>query len=269
MKRILVLPAGRMANQMIQRIAANTIATQLKNAVVLHPSYAPWDLKETQSYKVKSFLSRVEAKLRPKKVVILSGNVFKNIDIEHKIIILGGNGLRLEYLTPSRPFARKYFPKEFTCNCCRPIPEELVLSRFNITHIRLSDIWNSNLKTSRSYFVLPISYYEKVYKISKKPFLLISESPTEEQQAYLQEIKLVAPGSIRLEDGCLIRDFQLLRNAENLTIATSTFSWLAAWLSESNKELFIPKAGLFDSKSRPDIDLISSGLESAIVLNVN
>lgn len=258
-----------MANQMIQIIAARTISADLHNAIVNHPPLVSWNKEGYLSYKVNSFLVRVKAKIFPNQVVTLSGNDFPKIQPHHKIIILGGNALRLEFLSPSRNFARDYFPKDYKCQCCDLTAEKLEFSQFNTTHIRLGDIWNANSKTSKSYQILPISFYEKVFEISRKPFLLISEEPTQEQYEYLEKIISIAPGSMRMKSGCLIRDFQLLRNSTELTLATSTYSWLAAWLSESAESVFIPKVGLFDPSIRPDIDLISSDLDIATIIEVN
>jgi hypothetical protein len=256
-----------MANQMIQRIAAQTYLARVTGARIIHPQYKDWKISQSRNYQLQSLLFRVEAKLRPKSTLFLNGNKFSPSNLGHNLIILGGNALRLEYLSPSRDFAREYFPISNKCACCQPLPSDMNFSMFNVTHVRLGDIWDGSY-ANKGYVILPISFYEDVYAISQKPFLIVSESPTNEQETYIQKIISLAPGSFRLSDGCLVRDFQLLRTAETITIATSTFSWLAAWLSEYKKELFIPKIGLFDVKHRPDIDLISD-LNFFTVLDVD
>jgi hypothetical protein len=46
-------------------------------------------------------------------------------------------------------------------------------------------------------------------------------------------------------------DFETLRRSVNIVLAISTFSWLAAWLSEA-KRIFMPVAGVFNPIQHPD-----------------
>src|SRR5690606_25555023 len=51
-------------------------------------------------------------------------------------------------------------------------------------------------------------------------------------------------------------DFNLLRTSTHVAIAVSTFSWLAAWLSESARRVHVPVLGLLHPHARPDVDLL-------------
>ena len=53
-----------------------------------------------------------------------------------------------------------------------------------------------------------------------------------------------------------IEDFQTVRNAQNIVVSVSTFSWLAAWMSKTARQIHLPVYGLFNPKQRPDIDLV-------------
>ncbi len=254
---------------MIQRIAANTISLDQGGATVYHPAYVEWQINESSLYDFRVFESRFLAKLQPKRRVILSGNEIPQIANGQDIIFLGGNLLQIELLEPSKHFAQKTFRSDFTCACCMKDPILERIFEYNVVHIRLGDIWDSNHKTAKSYVKLPMEYYEKVAEVSKKPFLVVSEKATPEQEEYISKVISILPHSTRISYGCPIRDFQLFRSATTLTLATSTFSWLAGWLSDSCEELFIPNVGLFDNQIRPDIDLISLLKEKCYLIKLN
>ncbi|MDX2297693.1 MULTISPECIES: hypothetical protein, partial [Streptomyces] len=50
-------------------------------------------------------------------------------------------------------------------------------------------------------------------------------------------------------------DFARLRASRHLVPAISTFSWLAAWLSEA-QTVFLPVLGLFNPRQAPEVDLL-------------
>jgi hypothetical protein len=50
-------------------------------------------------------------------------------------------------------------------------------------------------------------------------------------------------------------DFGVLRASRHLCVAISTFSWLAAWLSEA-RTIHLPVAGALHPRQRPDMDLL-------------
>jgi hypothetical protein len=43
-----------------------------------------------------------------------------------------------------------------------------------------------------------------------------------------------------------VRDFETIRHARHVALSVSTFSWLAAWLSETVATIHMPICGLFD-----------------------
>lgn len=50
-------------------------------------------------------------------------------------------------------------------------------------------------------------------------------------------------------------DFELIRSAAHVVISVSTFSWLAAWLSDA-LTVHVPVLGMLNPVQRPDIDLL-------------
>lgn len=252
---VLVIPAGRMANRMIQRIAAETFKNQLKMKRVYSQSFPEWEKRSSLGYGVFRQKLQMQAKFLPNSIEIASGNAFKHQSNRRISLLLVGNMLNLDILTKSEMFARSYFPANKRCSCCGQ-RKNINLQNFNVVHVRLGDIWNGDPKTSVSYFPLELDFYQSIAELCPKPFAILAEVGTAEQNNYVNRIKRIQPGSIVIKPGCALSDFQLLRNAVTLTLSTSTYSWLASWLSEKNKELFIPNAGLFNPEIRPDINLI-------------
>jgi hypothetical protein len=254
MREIVIVPAGRLANRMIQRIAAETISKSNKEASVCHPGFPEWQISKTTSFETKRRTVLIKNKFGL--VENISGNPDRYVSQRKKDLILTGNFLNTNILSPSIEFARSYFSNQVNCNCC-PAVSNNIQKNFNIVHLRLGDIWNAGSKTSISYFPLSLEYYKQIFEASGRPFAIIMKCDSEDQYKYAEEISKIANGSIILPEGCVIRDFQTMRYASTLSLATSTFSWLASWLSESINEVFIPNAGLFSNSARPDINLIN------------
>ena len=52
-----------------------------------------------------------------------------------------------------------------------------------------------------------------------------------------------------------IRDFEIIRRSRNVVVSVSTFSWLAAWLSDADR-IFLPMTGFYNPAQFPEIDLL-------------
>lgn len=50
-------------------------------------------------------------------------------------------------------------------------------------------------------------------------------------------------------------DFETLRRASEIVVAASTFSWLAAWMSDATR-IHLPVTGFLNPQQRPDIDML-------------
>lgn len=53
-------------------------------------------------------------------------------------------------------------------------------------------------------------------------------------------------------------DFAALRNSKNIVVSVSTFSWLAAWLSNADR-IFMPLTGFYNPAQYSRAHLIPSG----------
>ncbi|GAC1337317.1 MAG: hypothetical protein NVSMB18_02050 [Acetobacteraceae bacterium] len=102
------------------------------------------------------------------------------------------------------------------------------------------------------YTLLPARFYaELVARTGLSPVF----TGQIEDNAYCAELRHLFPGAeFRPSEGAYA-DFQVFRSSQNLVPAVSTFSWLAAWLSEASR-IVLPVNGLFHPVQCPEIDLL-------------
>lgn len=98
------------------------------------------------------------------------------------------------------------------------------------------------------YLLLPPAYYQS---LADRTGLKLVFHGQLGDDPYTQSLRDAFPGA----DFCASRgpghDFETLRRSANIVLAISTFSWLAAWLSEAQR-VFMPIAGMFNPVQHPD-----------------
>jgi hypothetical protein len=108
-----------------------------------------------------------------------------------------------------------------------------------VCNIRGGDILDGH---HGDYVLLPIEYYKMLVEttgLNPVFFGQISENP------YIDELRRAFPMAPFVPGTSPIIDFEILRRSCNIAICVSTFSWLAAWLSQA-KRIFMPLTGLFN-----------------------
>jgi Glycosyl transferase family 11 len=76
-----------------------------------------------------------------------------------------------------------------------------------------------------------------------------------EDNGYVRELRSRFPFGVFLESRGAIEDFETIRQSKNIIISISTFSWLAAYLSDATC-VVMPIMGFLNPQQRPDIDLL-------------
>lgn len=92
------------------------------------------------------------------------------------------------------------------------------------------------------YLVLPFEYYKMLaFKTGLKPvfFGQLASNP------YIEKLKEEFPDASFVNGRGAHYDFEVLRRSCNIAISVSTFSWLAAWLSDA-KNIYVPLAGMMN-----------------------
>lgn len=239
-RRVLVIRhRGNLANKMFQYMGALTIASQIKNCKVLNVSMPEWGINIPDDTQNEQFFDDIDLwtwdPFRPHvHQLITTANQSESIRI-----IMADHLQRMEFLR-ERSFYNDVFPKtppyyEFT-------DMDLVIN------IRTGDI----LSGVAHYPLLPIAFYEEIVAATGLTPVFVGQLDDSE---YVRQLKTRFSKALFLQSRGARNDFDLLRTAKNIVVAVSTFSWLAAWLSEA-ENIFLPLSGFFNPAHHREIDLL-------------
>ncbi|MBB5693436.1 O-fucosyltransferase family protein [Muricoccus pecuniae] len=118
-----------------------------------------------------------------------------------------------------------------------------------VINLRLAEILGPRHKDYRP---LPIAYYDRLIAgTGLRPVFIgqLGDDP------YSTALRARYPRAEFERSRGAMADFAVLRSAHHLVLPVSTFSWLAAWLSEAST-IHLPLIGFFHPKRRPEVDLV-------------
>ncbi len=98
------------------------------------------------------------------------------------------------------------------------------------------------------YFPLPPAYYRALAERTGLELVFHGQFGTD---IYAQSLRDAFPNARFYPARHPCHDFETLRRSVNIVLPISTFSWLAAWLSEARR-VFVPVAGMFNPIQHPD-----------------
>lgn len=160
---------------------------------------------------------------------LLSSNAVQTIQID-------GWGMRLEYYKNPSAF-RNLFQ---TNHRVRFTPTERQL----LINVRSEDIITGH---HPKYFPMAFAYYEKLIdETGLEPVFMGQLEP----YPYVLALRERFPKAVFLPLSGPLDDFQTIRQAKHVVLSVSSFSWLAAWLSETAENIHLPVCGLFDPGNR-------------------
>jgi len=260
-KFIVVQSRGRFANQVIQAMAAQQIKEDLELSKLYLPKIPSWGIAKSSNYEFREYQLRIEIKTRLSKTIRVggAGGEWRQSlqQSEFHRVHLVGSGQYFRNFDRQRRFAQELLQRKLFDNCCvRDTQLIRKLKDFHLVHIRQGDIFKNATLSRPDYYPLPVSFYEDLALKSPKPLAFIGE--VDANPDYVSMLRARCKSSFIVPPGCIHRDFNLLREAEIMSTAISTFSWLAGWLSDNAFEINLPIAGFLNQKIRPDIDLTSS-----------
>jgi hypothetical protein len=141
---------------------------------------------------------------------------------------------------PPRAEARRLFGPAIGVEAATGFgPDELVCS------IRGGEILHA---LHPDYLPLPPAYYQSL--AARTGLKLVFHGQLGDDP-YSQSLRAAFPGAKFWASRGPGHDFETLRRSVNIALAISTFSWLAAWLSEAER-VFLPVAGMFNPIQHPD-----------------
>ena len=151
-------------------------------------------------------------------------------------------GMRMEHYAARRYYQTLFVSPNFTDY---PSCSENAL----LINVRGAEILGN---VHSDYGPLPLAFYQQIIESTGLHPVFMGQLGAD---TYSQQIRQWFPQAEILPSQGPLGDFQMLRAARHIVAGCSTFSWLAAWLSEAT-EIHLPVIGIFNPEQRPDIDLL-------------
>ena len=125
-------------------------------------------------------------------------------------------------------------------------PDELLIN------IRMGDVADGH---HRDYVSLPVEFYAEVVRTTGLLPVFLGQI---EDNPYCRSLQRLFPEARFVPSEGARRDFARIRRSKNILLSISTFSWVAAWLSEAER-IIMPVAGVFHPLQHPSSNLIPLG----------
>lgn len=227
---------GNLANRMIQYMVALAVQAQAPDCVLAGIELDEWGIRTRPDDGTWADLALVDEQhidIAGVAEVLNSGSIYK---IAHR-----GYGQRMENLLPPAAYAGVFTSDE---------PDILAYDdQHLVMNVRSGDVVSGRF---RDYVLTPLAFYrELIEKTGLIPVFVGQLEPN----AYTDALREAFPRATFHESQGPVRDFETLRRSKNLVVSVSTFSWLAAFLSDA-EQIFLPVNGLFNPQQFPDVDLL-------------
>ena len=229
---IIIRPRGRLANQMFQLMLAIELSRKIGGAPIFGYSLPEWGLIGPSAPKILA---------TPDDMFLITRHRFRLENLLFLLqrgitvgVVIEGWGMRHEYYSDVH-FYRKLFQST------HEVP--YISDKELLINVRAEDILSG---FHPHYYPMAFSYFEKVIAVSGLQPVFMGQIG---EDNYSLALKKRFKGARFLPHTSAIADFQTIRKAYHIALGISSFSWLAAWLSESALTIHMPFAGLFEPQS--------------------
>ncbi len=234
--RIEVVPVGNLGNQMLQLMLAESLQQRLRGLDIGGIDLPDWGLTR-----------KLAAPLAPRRLrligqhldLMLLERLLANGTIRE--LELAALGFRMHHYLPRASY-QPLFPRRATA-----MPDGLADAL--LINVRGAEILAD---THPDYGPIPVAFYRQIVAATGlRPVFMGQIS----DDAYSRAIRQAFPTATMLQSRGPMGDFELIRSARHVVTSVSTFSWLAAWLSDA-QTIHMPVFGMFNPAQREDIDLL-------------
>ena len=233
---IRITPLGNLGNQMLQLMLAQSLASRAPGTDVVGYDLPPWNLRKPGP------------SAGPRRPVSLEGH-FIDLDLIGALlrmrvlreVELRGYGFRMENYLP-----RAVYQSTFSCSAALPEPcpeDTLVIS------VRGAETLAGG---HPDYGPVPVIFYKQLLEHTGLRPLFIGQLG---EDYYSRMLRRWFPDARFVPSMGPLQDFEFIRRSKHIVASVSTFSWLAAWLSEAST-VHLPVLGFFNPRQRPDVDLL-------------
>lgn len=119
-----------------------------------------------------------------------------------------------------------------------------------VVHIRAGDILDDH---NRLYKTMQPELVRSTAACLNRQVVFVGQL---EESVLTRQLRDAFPDATFAHTGSAGLDFAIIRQAQFLLLSTSTFAWLAAWLSEESQYIVLPKTGMYSPGDAPEINLI-------------
>ncbi|MCB1498078.1 MAG: hypothetical protein KDJ86_20000 [Bauldia sp.] len=234
-------PKGRLANQMVHYLLARILQASVPGSEIVGCSMPEWRIEHPDRERDAAEVITLYGHIIPWRHALSRLRESDDIEIHTKSL-----AARLEYFGAYRDLAREIFP-------IRPDLQTGFDREHLVFNIRTGDIYTG---MHPSYTLLPLRFYQSLLdKTGLKP-VFVGELHDND---YVAAIRSRFPKATFISSERPVDDFNILRTSANVVLSTSTFSWLATWMSVAAKRIVMPVIGFYNPLDRPDVDLLPVG----------
>lgn len=233
-----IVPMGNVGNRMIQVMAAITLQRHLQHAQLKNVLLPEWGITSIESN---------EAVSSAETICIRSADHFK-ID---EIVAFANAGkikkiIIWHYLQQMRFFLDKSVYQEIFVSPNIELPP--ISNDEILINIRGGEVFDG----VTFYPLIPANFYRDIIKqTGLKPVFMGQLT----DNVYCNQLRSSFPEARFITSLGAIGDFALIRSAKHIIPSVSTFSWLAAWLSEA-ESVYLPLCGFYNPRYITDVDLL-------------
>lgn len=157
---------------------------------------------------------------------------------------------RMEYLTPVDAMRRHLM---LPTSLETPLFRELTSDRHITCIVRANEVLRA---IHPDYPPTPVSFYRAAVSDSGRIPVFVGQTfPS----VYWDALRRHFPGCIIYEHQNWLEDFRFILHSTNIAVAVSSFAWLAAYLSETARRIYLPLFGFLNPRQRVDVDLVPAG----------
>lgn len=231
-------PVGRLGNQMLQFLLATRVRRDVPGLEISGYRLPEWGLVGDPGASVPPTAPLLRGHVVPLALV----RRLLRAGVPMRVVTPGCRMENLPGVDDARPLFRPADPVALPGFG----PDQLVVS------VRAAEVLAGK---HPDYFPTPVGLIADVVAATGLEPVFVGELADDPYTATLQQ-RFPAAGF--LPSGGPLADFEALRSAHHVLPAPSTFSWLAAWLSDA-AVIHQPVAAQFHPRQRPDIDLLPAG----------
>lgn len=227
---------GNLANRMIQHMVALAVQARAPSCVLAGPDVPEWGIRTLSDNGTWADLALVDE---------------QRIDVEGVAALLESRSL---HKVVHRGFGQRmaqFLPRERYRDVFVTHEPGIVSfdSRYLVMNVRSAEVVSGQF---RDYVLTPLNFYRDLIE---QTGLIPVFTGQLEPNAYTDALRAQFPAAIYHESQGPVRDFETVRRSKNIVISVSTFSWLAAWLSDAD-QIFMPVNGLLNPLQFPAVDLL-------------